>query len=78
LSEEKTKRRGRVLFRVVKGFIYGVSIGLVFSVAIYLLASAVRAIAPTVPDPSVISGVIFAGSVTAGVAYEYSKWLEEE
>jgi ABC-type antimicrobial peptide transport system permease subunit len=78
LSEAKAKRRGRVLFRVFKGFIYGVSIGLVFSVAVYLLASAVRSMAPTVPDPSVISGIIFAGSVVAGVAHEYSEWLEEE
>jgi TctA family transporter len=78
LSEPGTRRRGKILFRIFKGFIYGVSVGLVFSVAVYLLASAVRAIAPHVPDPSVISGVIFAGSVTVGVAHEYSKWLEEE
>jgi len=78
VSEAKAKRRGRVLFRVFKGFIYGVNIGLVFGAAIYLLASAVRSMAPTVPDPSVISGIIFAGSVVAGVAHEYSEWLEEE
>jgi hypothetical protein len=78
VSEPKAKRRGRVLFRVFKGFIYGVNIGLVFSVAIYLLASAVRSVAPTIPDPSVISGIVFAGSVVAGVAHEYSEWLDEE
>ena len=78
MSEAKVKRKGKVLFRVFKGFIYGVNIGLVFSVAIYLLASAVKSMAPTIPDPSVISGVVFAGSVVAGVAHEYSDWLEEE
>jgi TctA family transporter len=75
VSEQRI--RGRILFRVFKGLIYGISLGLVFSVAIYLLASAVRAIAPSIPDPSVLSAIIFAGSVTAGVASEYSKWLEE-
>ena len=78
MSEAKAKRRGKVLFRVFKGLIYGVNIGLVFSVAIYLLASAVKSVAPTIPDPSVISGIVFAGSVVAGVAHEYSEWLEEE
>jgi len=78
VSEAKGRRKGSVLFRVFKGFVYGVNIGLVFSVAIYLLASAVRAMAPTTPDPSVISGVVFAGSVVAGVAHEYSEWLEEQ
>jgi hypothetical protein len=34
--------------------------------------------APTIPDPAVISGIIFAGSVVAGVAHEYSEWLEEQ
>jgi len=78
VSETRAKRKGRILFRVFKGLIYGVNIGLVFSVAIYLLASAVKSVAPTIPDPSVISGIVFAGSVVAGVAHEYSEWLEEE
>jgi hypothetical protein len=78
VSEAKAKKKSSVLFRVFKGFVYGVNIGLVFSVSIYLLASAVRSMAPTIPDPSVISGIIFAGSVVTGVAHEYSEWLEEQ
>jgi hypothetical protein len=78
VSEAKAKRKGKILFRLFKGFGYGVSVGLVVSVAIYLLASAVKAIAPTIPDPSVISGIIFANSVAVGVMHEYSEWLEEE
>jgi uncharacterized membrane protein YesL len=70
------KKPKRVLFRVVKGFIYGNVLGLLFAVAIYLLASAVQAIAPLPATPTVLSAIIYASSVMSGVAVEYSTWLE--
>ena len=68
----------RVLFRLLKGFIYGTVIGLFAGSAIYMLAVAVNAVASLPFDPRVIFGLIFGASVTAGVAHEYSVWLESQ
>ena len=70
--------KSRVLFRVVKGFIYGNVLGLFFATAIYLLAAAVGAIAPLPATPAVLSAIIYAASVMAGVGAEYSNWLDEQ
>jgi len=66
----------KVLFRIAKGFLYGTVIGLFFATAIYLMASAVQALNPSIPDPAVLFGVIFGGSVLVGVAAEYDVWLK--
>jgi uncharacterized membrane protein YesL len=66
----------RILFRIVKGFIYGNVLGLFFAIAIYLLASAVSAIVTLPMAPSVLALIIYSASVLAGVASEYSTWLE--
>ena len=66
----------RVLFRIVKGFIYGNVLGLFFAIAIYLLASAVSAIMTLPMAPSALALIVYSASVLAGVASEYSTWLE--
>jgi len=66
----------RVLFRLIKGLIYGSVIGMVFGSALYLLASAVNQIAPLPFAPTIWAALIFGASVTAGTAIEYSDWLE--
>lgn len=82
MSEEK--RKGRVLFRLFKGFIYGNVFGLIFGVAIYLLASAVDVLAKVnggagLPvQPTTFMALIYAASVVTGTAVEYSHWLEEQ
>ena len=73
---EKPKPPRRLLFRLIKGMIYGSVVGLVFGSAIYLLASAVNAIAPLPWPPAAWAAIIFGASVTAGTAVEYSDWLE--
>jgi hypothetical protein len=75
MSEKKPRR---VLFRVVKGLIYGNVLGLLFATALYLLASAVSAIAPLPITPTIIAAIMYGASVTAGVAVEYSNWLEAQ
>jgi|GEM_PF-948774 ABC-type multidrug transport system permease subunit len=74
MSEEKKPRR--LLFRLIKGMIYGSVVGLVFGSAIYLLASAVNSVAPLPWPPSAWAAIIFGASVTAGTAVEYSDWLD--
>jgi uncharacterized membrane protein YesL len=66
----------RILFRVVKGFIYGNVLGLFFAIAVYLLASAVSAIVALPMAPSALALIVYSASVLAGVASEYSTWLE--
>jgi uncharacterized membrane protein YesL len=77
MSEAKNKK-GRLLFKEVKGFIYGNVLGLFFSIAIYLLASAVNAIAPLPASPTVLASIMYAASVLCGIAAEYSHWLEDQ
>jgi TctA family transporter len=66
------------MFKVLKGFLYGTVLGLMFGVPIYLLASAVDAIAPLTVTPAILFSIVFAASVTIGVAKEYDMWLDEE
>lgn len=74
MSENQKPKR--LLFRLMKGLIYGSVVGLVFGTALYLLASAVSQIAPLPWDPAVWAAIVFGASVTAGTAVEYSDWLE--
>jgi len=76
LSEKAERKPKRLLFRLIKGLIYGSVIGLIFGSAVYLLASAVDAIAPLPWRPATWAAIIFGASVTAGTAAEYSEWLE--
>ena len=80
MSEPQPKPKSKVLFKVVKGFIYGNVLGLFFATAIYLLAAAVNAIAPLVAPmtPTILAAIIYAASVMAGVGAEYSNWLDEQ
>ena len=71
------QQRRSVLFRMLKGFLYGNVVGLFAGSAIYLLAAAVQAIAGQLPVTAPqIFFLIWGASVTAGVAKEYSEWLE--
>ncbi len=67
-----------ILFKLLKGFIYGAVIGLFSGSAIYLLAEAVNAIASLPVSPASIFSLIFGATVMAGVAHEYSVWLESQ
>ncbi len=78
METAEVKKPGRVLFRLIKGFLYGSVIGLVFGTAIYLLAAAVDAIAALPWNPGTFAALIFGASVTAGTAHEYSTWLEQQ
>jgi len=64
------------IYHVAKGFFYGISLGMFFAAAIYLLAVAVNVRAFLPLPPTTLACIIFAGSVTAGVGKEYSKWLK--
>jgi hypothetical protein len=74
MSQTQNNKPRRVLFRLIKGLIYG-SV-MVFGSALYLLASAVNQIAPLPFAPAIWAALIFGASVTAGTAVEYSDWLE--
>jgi hypothetical protein len=70
------KKPRRLLFRLMKGLLYGNVVGIVFAFAIYLLASAVSAVVNLPVNPSALSGIVYAACVMAGVGVEYSDWLE--
>ena len=70
--------RRRVLFRIIKGFLYGNVIGIIAGIALYELTAAAAAIAQDIPvSASQVFYLVYAASVTIGVAAEYSKWLEQ-
>jgi hypothetical protein len=72
------KKPRRLLFRLMKGLLYGNVIGIVFAFAIYLLASAVSAVVNLLVDPRALAGIVYSACVMAGVGVEYSDWLEEQ
>ena len=74
MSAEKKPRR--LLFRLMKGLIYGNVVGIVFAFAIYLLASAVTAVVALPVNPPVLAALVYAACVMAGIGVEYSDWLE--
>ena len=76
MAEEKKPKR--LLFRLIKGFLYGSVIGLIFGTAIYLLADAVSAISQLPWSAGTFAALIFGASVVAGTAHEYSEWLESQ
>jgi len=72
LSGEKP---ATVMFSVIKGFLYGTTIGLIFGTSIYVLALAVAALGFLVIDPLLLAGLMFGASTVGGVAKEYSDWM---
>lgn len=66
-----------LLHRLFKGFLYGNAVGIIFGVAMYLLAGAASAFFTIGASPSAIAGFIYATGVLSGVGMEYSKWMEE-
>ncbi len=75
----QVNRKDSVMFRMLKGFLYGNVIGLFAGIAIYLLAVAVSTIATSLPvTPGQIFGIIWGASTTAGVAKEYANWLDQQ
>jgi len=66
------------MFSIIKGFLYGTVLGLIFGISIYLLAAAVDKIAPLPASPAILMAIIFGASVTVGVAREYDLWLDEQ
>jgi uncharacterized membrane protein YbhN (UPF0104 family) len=80
MSEKgENKPQKRILFKLLKGFIYGNVIGLFSGSALFLLAKAVDAITGGLPiTPPMFFALIYAASVVSGVAHEYSEWLESQ
>jgi len=77
-ATQTAPEKGRLLFRLFKGFLYGAVIGLIFGTSIYMLAKAVNSISTLSFNPDLWPALIFGASVTAGTAVEYSHWLEEK
>ena len=75
----KQEKPRNILFRLLKGFLYGNVVGLFAGIALYLLASSVATIAHNLPvTPGEVFAIIWGASTTAGVAHEYSNWLEQQ
>jgi hypothetical protein len=77
VQSQKPKRK--VLFRLLKGFIYGNVIGLFAGSALFLLSSAVSNITGGLPvSPAQFFALIYGSSVVSGIAHEYSEWLSSQ
>lgn len=64
-----------ILFKLSKGFIYGILIGLIFATAVYILATAVFGLGFMTMTPIALASIVFAAGVMSGVSAEYGKWL---
>ena len=68
-----------ILFRIVKGFLYGVTIGLFFATSVFVLASAVEGLGFMDGfTPTQLAAIIFGAGIMSGVTFEYGGWLEEK
>jgi hypothetical protein len=70
--------RNMLLFNLAKGLIYGLFVGLVFGVSIYLTGTAVAGLGFLSIAPTLIAALVFANGVFSGVAFEYGKWIEAQ
>ncbi|MEM2163904.1 MAG: hypothetical protein QXR62_05730 [Candidatus Bathyarchaeia archaeon] len=69
----------KLIYRLTKGFLYGAVCGLFFSVATYLLASAVLGIGVVIGlTPAQLSGIIFGACLVGGIGMEYADWMDEK
>lgn len=69
----------KLIYRLTKGFLYGAVCGLFFSVATYLLASAVIEIGVIIGlTPAQLSSIIFGACVVGGIGMEYADWIDEK
>ena len=69
---------GELMFRLSKGLIYGIYIGLIFGIGIYLIASAVFGMGWLTVAPVLLAGLVFSAGIMTGVTYEYGAWLAEQ
>ena len=68
--------RNQVLPKLMKGLLYGLSIGITMALAIYLLASSVVTLGFLTVSPELLAGLVFATCVVAGVGMEYANWID--
>lgn len=69
---------GRSVKLMTKGLIYGILFGMFLAFVTYLLASAIQPVVALAIDPPVMAGIMFATSVTGGVAIAYAEYIEKE
>lgn len=72
----KSQQQTSVLFRLIRGFLYGTVIGLFAGLTVYLLSMFVNVVTELPVSPNAIFGIIWTSCMVAGVAHEYSGWLK--
>jgi hypothetical protein len=65
-----------VLPKLVKGFLYGLVIGIFFGLAVYLLTGAAASLGFVTASPTALGGIVFAACIVAGVGMEYAAWID--
>jgi hypothetical protein len=65
-----------LVFKLSKGLLYGITIGLFFGLSIFLIATAVASLGFITLSPTFLAALIFANGVLGGIAMEYGKWLK--
>jgi len=67
-----------LMFKLSKGLMYGIFIGLLFGIAFFALGSVAYGMGfvPAALTPTVLGGLIFGDCLLIGVSAEYGKWLK--
>ena len=65
-----------LVFKLSKGLLYGITIGLFFGLSIFLIATAVASLGFITLSPTFLAALVFANGVLGGIAMEYGKWLK--
>jgi hypothetical protein len=62
-------------FSLTKGLLYGLFVGMMFGIGVYLVATAVVGMGWLAMTPVALAALVFANGVMGGVGHEYGVWL---
>ncbi|MCJ7423559.1 hypothetical protein MUP01_04735 [Candidatus Bathyarchaeota archaeon] len=63
-------------FSLTKGLLYGIFVGILFGLGIYLTSTAVVGLGWLAMPPVSLAALVFANGILGGVSHEYGVWLK--
>jgi len=67
-----------LVFNLTKGLFYGLAVGMIFGISIFLMGTVAAGIGFITLSPALLAGLVFANGILGGVTMEYGKWLKNQ
>jgi len=65
-----------LVFNLTKGLFYGISLGILFGLSIFLVGTSAAGLGFITMSPALLAGLVFANGILGGIAKEYGSWLK--